>query len=88
MLIAGGRPSVKYLKQSEPYHKTIDIVLQDGKKCQSHDIPELAKELEGFGMTSKNDRFVYVCGGQHRLKNGADCFTNCGNYFSFSLFFS
>ena len=87
MFIAGGREKVKYLRQGDNYHQTVDIVHLDGTKCGSHDIPNLPKELEGFGMASRHDRLVYLCGGSNTVKNGNACFESCGNYF-FLYFYS
>ena len=82
MVIAGGRSTVKYVAQGETYHKSLDVVRLDGSVCGSHSLPDLPKELEGFGMASKNNRYIYVCGGQNRRSQSSDCFTNCGNYVS------
>ena len=81
MVIAGGRGEVKYTEGGEEYAKTLDVVhsngMIEGIHCGANDLPELPKNLEGFGMASKKDRFIYVCGGQDR---GPSCFNNCGNY--------
>ena len=60
MLIAGGKASVE---TSQAYNKTLSVVMPDGSKCPEAGLPELPKILEGFGMTSKKDRYVFVCGG-------------------------
>ena len=84
MVIAGGRDDVRYRLLGETYHKTLDVVSSYGKVCANHDLPHLPEELEGFGMASRNNRYIYVCGGQNR---GSTCFHTCGNYIFFLLYF-
>ena len=87
MFIAGGRENVRYRSLGISYHQTVDIVHQDGTTCESHDIPDLPKQLEGFGLASKNNHLIYLCGGQHRLtSSGSPCFYTCGNYLFFKYF--
>ena len=79
MVIAGGRPTVKYrIESTNEYSKTLDVIHSDGRVCGIHDLPDLPKTLEGFGMASKKDRYIYVCGGQERDNY---CFTTCGMYY-------
>ena len=86
MFIAGGREDVRYRSLGISYHQTVDIVHQDGTTCASHDIPDLPKQLEGFGLASKRDHLIYLCGGQHRLApSGNACFSTCGNYLFFNI---
>ena len=84
MVIAGGRDNVKYKLQGETYHKTLDVVNSDGNVCEDHDLTDLPEELEGFGMASRQGRYIYVCGGQNR---GTTCFYHCGNYIFLLLYF-
>ena len=83
MVIGGGRASVKYRSDGEVYHQTLDVVNSGGGVCKEHDLPELPEQLEGFGMTSKKDRYIFVCGGQKRCltcRQGSECFYTCGMY--------
>jgi hypothetical protein len=84
MIIAGGRDDVRYDILSATYHKTLDVINSHGQACADHDLPDLPEELEGFGMASRNNRYIYVCGGINR---GANCFTTCGNYIFLLLYF-
>ena len=56
--------------------------MSDGRVCTTPGLPDLPEKLEGFGMTSKKDRYIYVCGGTKREY----CFYTCGKMFFFILF--
>ena len=78
MVIAGGLKQVQYRIRNFDFWKTVDVVQSDGSVCTDHGLPELPEFLEGFGMTSKKDRYIYICGGQKRCTNCRDC-QNCFN---------
>ena len=85
MVIAGGNPAVSYVTDGELYHQTLDVIHSDGTVCSGHDLPDLPENLEGFGIASKHDRYIYICGGQKRClacrnTNSIPCFTTCGMY--------
>ena len=85
MVIAGGRTSVKYPSDGELHHKTLDVIHPNGTVCNGHGLPDLPEVLEGFGMTSRKNRYIYVCGGQKRCincRNGGSipCWLTCGMY--------
>ena len=83
MVIAGGRPTAAYRNSgSNEYVKTFDVVFSDGHTCaeSNQGIPELPEFLEGFGMASKKDRFIYLCGGIDRTKHGGHCWRHCGKF--------
>ena len=82
LVIAGGRPEISYRLSGSDYLKTIDVVMSDGRVCTTPGLPDLPEKLEGFGMTSKKDRYIYVCGGTKREY----CFYTCGKMFFFILF--
>ena len=64
MLIAGGKDSTtSFVETSKGYIKTLSVVMPDGNKCLETGLPELPKILEGFGMASRKDRYVFLCGG-------------------------
>ena len=73
MVIAGGLKQVQYKIRNFDYWKTVDVVQSDGSVCADHGLPELPEFLEGFGMTSKKDRYIYICGGQKRCTNCRNC---------------
>ena len=75
MVIAGGRPTVRY--KSNEYLQTLDAIHSDGRVCKNHNLPQSPKTLEGFGMASRKDRYIYICGGMER---NSYCFTTCGMY--------
>ena len=64
MLIAGGNTEVSYTSPST-VSKSLNIVMPDGDTC-SETLPELPKSLEGFGMASRKNRYIYLCGGIER----------------------
>ena len=73
MVIAGGLQKAQYKLRFFDYWKTVDVVQSDGSVCADHGLPELPEFLEGFGMTSKKDRYIYICGGQKRCTNCRNC---------------
>ena len=66
MLLAGGRTTATYLEKDEVVLKTSTVVMPDGSQCNEPILPDLPEALEGFGMASKKDRYIYVCGGIER----------------------
>ena len=85
MVIAGGLQKAQYKLRFFDYWKTVDVVQSDGSVCADHGLPELPEFLEGFGMTSKKDRYIYICGGQKRciqcrLGGSDSCWNSCGMY--------
>ena len=71
MLIAGGKSEtgLVYDPGTEGYDKSIDVVMANGETatiCSDTNLPELPKHLEGFGMTSRKNRYIYLCGGIER----------------------
>ena len=82
LVIAGGRPEIRYSSSGPDYLKTLDVVMSDGRVCTTPGLPDLPEKLEGFGMTSKKDRYIYVCGGTKREY----CFFYCGKIFFFTSF--
>ena len=77
LVIAGGRPEVNYRMSGPDWLTTLDVVMSDGRVCTTPGLPDLPEKLEGFGMTSKKDRYIYVCGGTIR----ESCFDTCGKIF-------
>ena len=79
MVIAGGRKTTVTNSKSAEHWKTLDVILAHGSTCaeSNHNLPELPKTLEGFGMTSRKDTYLHVCGG---IKKTSSCFTTCGMY--------
>ena len=79
MVIAGGRKTTVTNSMSAEHWKTLDVIRADGSACteSNHNLPELPKTLEGFGMTSRKDRYLHVCGG---IKKTSSCFITCGMY--------
>lgn len=65
MMIAGGKNVATYIENAG-YSKTLTVVMPDGTQCTEPSLPELPKRLEGFGMASRKNRYVYVCGGIER----------------------
>ena len=62
MMIVGGKTEASY-KNTAGYKKTM---LPNGETC-THDIPNFTQvPLEGFGMASRKNRYVYLCGGIKR----------------------
>ena len=41
MVIAGGRPTVKFPADGELYYQTLDVIQSDGSVCSGHDLPDL-----------------------------------------------
>ena len=82
LVIAGGRPDTNYRLSGPDHIKTLDVVMSDGRVCTTPGLPDLPEKLEGFGMTSKKDRYIYVCGGTIK----ESCFVTCGKIFFFTLF--
>ena len=74
MLIVGGKNVATY-KEDAGYSKTATVVMSDGKQCTGNTAKsvELPKNLEGFGMASRKNRYVYVCGGSKRPLGRAGC---------------
>ena len=71
MLIAGGNTEVSYTSPST-VSKSLNIVMPDGVTC-SEALPELPKSLEGFGMASRKNRYIYLCGGiERKADSGKD----------------
>ena len=71
MLIAGGNTEVSYTSPST-VSKSLNIVMPDGDTC-SETLPELPKSLEGFGMASRKNRYIYLCGGiERKADSGKD----------------
>ena len=65
MMIVGGKTDASY-KNTAGYKKTIFTVMPNGETC-THDIPNFTQvPLEGFGMASRKNRYVYLCGGIKR----------------------
>ena len=77
LVIAGGRPEINYRMSGPDWLETLDVVMSDGRVCTTPGLPDLPEKLEGFGMTSKKDRYIYVCGGTIR----ESCFDTCGKIF-------
>ena len=87
MIIAGGRNTVRYRAEGELDKQTMDVIHPNGTVCNNTGLPDIPESLEGFGMASKNDRFIYICGGMKkcllcRTCSGTpcDCFSACGMY--------
>ena len=87
MIIAGGRNTVRYRAEGELDKQTMDVIHPNWTVCNNTGLPDIPESLEGFGMASKNDRFIYICGGMKkcllcRTCSGTpcDCFSACGMY--------
>ena len=39
------------------------LIMPGGTQCKDHDMPDMPQALKGFGMTSNQGRFIYLCGG-------------------------
>ena len=71
MLIAGGNTEVSYTSPST-VSKSLNVVMPDGDTC-SETLPEIPKSLEGFGMASRKNRYIYLCGGiERKADSGKD----------------
>ena len=87
MIIAGGRSTVRYRAEGELDKQTLDVIHPNGNACNSSGLPAIPESLEGFGMASRKDRMIYICGGMKKCLNcrtcsgtPCDCFTACGMY--------
>ena len=65
MMIVGGKSTATF-KDTTGYLKTISLVLPDGRMCTDTSLPEFDIPLEGFGLASRKNRYVYMCGGIKR----------------------
>ena len=66
MMIVGGKETATF-KDTAGYLKTVSLVLPDGRVCSDTSIPDFTQvPLEGFGVASRKNRYVYVCGGIKR----------------------
>ena len=68
MLIAGGKNVASY-EDPAGYSKTLSVVMPDGNPCSESTLPEMPKFLEGFGMASRKNRYIYLCGGIERSQS-------------------
>ena len=70
MLIIGGAED-KYLNPSAR-HLDYEIVTPKGQKCQTTfpTLPDMPANLKNFGLASRKDRYVYLCGGNYLQYTG------------------
>ena len=70
MLIIGGAED-KYLNPSAR-HLDYEIVTPKGQKCQTTfpTLPDMPANLKHFGLASRKDRYLYLCGGNYLQYTG------------------
>ena len=71
-MIAGGRGDATFADGT--YSKTLTVVMPDGRQCSEYSLPQLPKQLEAFGMASRKNRYMYVCGGIERSDSKGEAF--------------